>query len=406
MQGFAVKRLIAPLFIRDFFLLWIGQTISAIGNPFQTVAVTWLVLLLKGSPLDLAYTMLILTIPQALMTLGGGVLIDRYNSRIIILISDLTRMMTSGIIALLAMNGHLSLWLLFMILIFHSVANGIFRPARRSMVPQLAPQETLDGANSLMELTSKFGTLLGAIPAGILIAHSNPAMAFALNSLSFALSVLATLFITPQQYAAPNRKTSLFSNAWQGFLHLRLIPWLVALLLLDACAAIACIGPITIGLPLLAKNVLHNNAQGYSLLVWSFGVGSALGILSPAIFQIRRHRGWFFCLIQIAEAPFLAGVVFTPLPLAMLCLASAGALNGMLSVLLLSLIQANVAKEMMGRMMSFFMLASMGLTPFSLFISGLIADATTIQVLFVFAGLVTLLSAVLGLLVPSLHRLN
>src|SRR5437899_2212210 len=166
MKLLIAQRLVVPLGYRDFRLLWIGQAISALGNPFQVVAVAWLVLQLKGSALDLANIMLALTIPQAVVTLAGGVLIDRLDARTVMLWSDTVRTITSGTIALLAFNGSLPLWLLCIILLFHSAANGLFNPAAMSIPPHLVPKENLDSANSLMQLISQLGTFLGAVPAG------------------------------------------------------------------------------------------------------------------------------------------------------------------------------------------------------------------------------------------------
>jgi MFS transporter, DHA3 family, tetracycline resistance protein len=106
------------------------------------------------------------------------------------------------------------------------------------------------------------------------------------------------------------------------------------------------------------------------------------------------------------EAPLLVGVAFTPLPFAMVCLAGVGLLNGMLLVLFLSLIQANVSKEMLGRVMSFVMLASVGFVPLSLYGSGAIASAWGTQAVFLVAGGLTLVSAATGFCVRSLRNLD
>jgi hypothetical protein len=78
----------------------------------------------------------------------------------------------------------------------------------------------------------------------------------------------------------------------------------------------------------------------------------------------------------------------------------------MLLVLFLSLIQANVSKEMLGRVMSFVMLASVGLAPLSLYGAGVIAGAWGTQTLFLVAGALTLASAATGLCVSSLRHLD
>src|SRR5579884_1897395 len=108
-----LQKIIAPLKYRDFRLLWISQSISSFGNPFQVIALVWLILQqLKASPLDLAGAMLALAIPQALVTLGGGIVTDRFNARTVMIWSDGTRIFTSGTIALLALLGILPFWLL------------------------------------------------------------------------------------------------------------------------------------------------------------------------------------------------------------------------------------------------------------------------------------------------------
>ncbi|GHO64526.1 MFS transporter [Ktedonobacter sp. SOSP1-52] len=407
MKRLSLTRMIGPLSDRDFRLLWIGQTISALGNSFQVIAVTWLVLQqLKGSPLDLALAMLALSIPRIPLTLAGGIITDRLDPRTVMLWSDATRVATSGALGLLAVTGYAPLWLLCMLLSAHSVATGIFDPAAGSIPPHLVPREQLDGANSLMALISQLGTLIGALPAGLVVATLGTAAAFVINALSFAVAVLAALLMAPLARALRETKKSLLHDARDGVRYVMSFPWLIALLLIDTCAALAAIGPTSVGLPLIARDVLHVGAEGYSLLLWSFGLGSVLGFILSGVYSPTRARGRFFCLIQILEAPLLAGVAFTPLPLMMFCLAGVGLLNGMLLVLFLSLIQANVAKEMLGRVMSFVMLASVGFVPLSLYGSGAIAGTWGTRILFLVAGALTLVSATAGLFVRCLRRLD
>jgi MFS family permease len=407
MKLLSVARITAPLAGRDFRLLWMGQTVSALGNSFQVIAVAWLVLQqLHGSPLDLALAMLALSIPRIPLTLAGGIITDRLDPRTVMLWSDATRAATSGALALLALSGFAPLWLLCALLGAHSVATGLFDPAAGSIPPHVVPREQLDGANSLMALVSQLGTLIGALPAGLVVATLGTAAAFGINALSFAVAVLAALQMAPLGRVLRETKTSVLHDARDGIRYVMSFPWLIALLLIDTCAALAAIGPTSVGLPLIARDVLHLGAEGYSLLLWSFGLGSVLGFMLSSVYSPTKARGRFFCLVQMLEAPLLVGIAFTPLPLTMLCLAGVGLLNGMLLVLFLSLIQANVSKEMLGRVMSFVMLASVGFVPLSLYTAGAIAGAWGIQTLFLAAGGLTLASAATGFCVRSLRNLE
>jgi len=90
----------------------------------------------------------------------------------------------------------------------------------------------------------------------------------------------------------------------------------------------------------------------------------------------------------------------------MMCLVGVGMLNGILLVIFLSLIQANVGKEMLGRVMGFSMLASVAFVPLSQYASGVIATVWGTQTLFIAASTLTIGSAVAGLLVKSLRHLD
>ncbi len=399
-------RLIKPLHYKDFRLLWIGQTVSALGNPFQTVALLWLIIRLTGSAVDLSLVMLALSIPQALTTLVGGILTDRVDARTVMLWSDGIRIITSGAIALFTLLNWIPLWLLCIILVVHGIASGIFNPASNSIAPRLVPAEVLDGANSLTEMVSQLGIFLGALPAGLLVAFGGPALAFGVNALSFMVAVLAALLMQPLICEERLHKSSSFQNGVQGFLYLRESPWLIAILLMDVCAGIAAIGPTTVGLPLLSHSIFHSGPEGYSIFIWSFGCGMTLGTLLPALYRRQKRRGLLACAIQILEVPLLMTVAFVPFPIAAVCLFLLGLLNGYISILFLTLIQTNVQKTMLGRVMSFFMLASFGFVPFSYTVTGILAQQIGIQSVFLCAGGLILVGAILGLSIPALRQLN
>lgn len=258
-----------------------------------------------------------------------------------------------------------------------------------------------------MALISQLGTLIGALPAGLVVVTPGTAAAFGLNALSFAVAVLAALLMAPQARMLRETPTSLIHDARDGVRYIIGFPWLIARLLIDTCAAVAAVGPNSVGLPLIAQDVLYIGASGYSLLLWSFGLGSVLGLILSGISSLtRRAPGRFFCLVQMLEAPLLAGVAFTPFPLTMFCLVDVGLLNGIVIVLFLSLIQTNVSRKMLGRVMSFVTLASVGFAPSSIYGSGAMVSTWGTQPLFLLAGALTLVSAVAGLLVRSLRRLN
>jgi MFS family permease len=389
---------------RECRLLFVGQAISSLGSALQAVALSWFILQ-KGSPIDLTVAMLALALPQALFTLAGGVMTDRIDARTVVFWSDIARAITSGLLAPLAMRGAVQLWLLCLLLICHGAATGIFSPAFRSITPHLVAKEQLNAANSLFSLASQLGLLLGVLPAGFLVAHHGPVLAFMLNAFSYVIAGATSLLMRPLE-RGQDRVTSMWRDIWKSFHYVKTLPWLVALLFMDALMALAAAGANSIGLPLLAKNVLHVGAQGYSLLLWSLGCGTFLGMLVPSLLPFHRYRGLICILFQCIESLLVMMLAIAALPLAALCIVGWNLLNGVLVVLHLSLIQQHVEKELLGRVTSLWLLASSGLLPLSQLGAGLLINTVGAQAFFVIAGSIVVLGGMLGGLVPSLRQLS
>src|SRR4051794_5837214 len=81
-----------PLRVRDFRLLWVGQSVSMLGDQFYLIALPWLVLQITGSPLALGTVLALASVPRALFMLIGGALVDRFSPRNVMFLSNLVRM--------------------------------------------------------------------------------------------------------------------------------------------------------------------------------------------------------------------------------------------------------------------------------------------------------------------------
>ena len=402
----AALRIAAPLAGRDFRWLWCGQAISALGDPLQAAALAWLVLDRTGSPVALSAVFLALGLPRALLTLLGGVLTDRADPRRVMLWSDGARALLLGAVVALALADALPLWGLVGLLAAHGAAGGVFAPAAGSIVPRVVPPERLQAANALQQMTPQIAMVLGAPLAGLLVAGVGPLPALALNAASFAVAALAATAMAPQASRDGGTRAALLAEGRQGLEYVRREPWLLALLLVDAVLSLAAIGPLAVGLPLLARGEVAFGARGLGLLLAAFGGGSLAGLLVAGGRAPAQRRGRAFCLLHLAQAPLFAALVWASLPLAALCLAAVGLLNGVVLVLYLALIQERVAAALLGRIMSLVALAGSALVPLSQLVSGLVAQVAGPRPLFLGAGALLLAGALGGLLTPALRRVE
>ncbi len=401
-----MRRFGAPLRYRDFRQLWVAQTISSIGSSFQGVALPWIVLTrTHSSAFSLALALLSLALPQAFLTLAGGFLVDRLDARRVILWTDAARALTASAIALLATMPTLHLWLLCSILTLHGTASALFAPAAGSIAPHLVAKKHLNEANALSSIMMQLGPIVGYLPAGILVAALGPAWAFFLNALSYLFACLFSINMSPLKGTQHEHKTSVLQDIRESVRYLRTLRWLMGLLGMDMLLALAAITTNSIGLPLLAK-VEHTGSQGLSVLLWGYSCGAVAGMLLPSLLVFRSHRGLLSISFQCIEAALIFLVAYTPLLVATCCMCLWSMLNGVLVVITLSLIQEQVVKGMLGRMIACWMFASSSMIPLAQLGGGLLATAVGVRTLFVMTASIALLGAMLGLSIAALRQLK
>jgi len=139
-----------PLKVRNFTLLFGGQTISVIGDALYTVALPWLVLTTGGSVEELGTVLATYGIPRALSMLAGGWLSDRLCPRRVMLIADAVRLLLVGLLAVIAMGGHPTLFQLCVIAVPLGAFGGAFLPASQSILPETLNTGDLQAGNGLI----------------------------------------------------------------------------------------------------------------------------------------------------------------------------------------------------------------------------------------------------------------
>src|SRR5438105_11004087 len=129
--------ILAPLGVRNFRLLFGGQTISTLGDAFYAVALPWLVLTGGGNPQELGIVLTGYGVPRVGSIMLGGILSDRLRPRRVMLMADMARALLVGALAVLAILSHPALWELLIVSIPLGAFEGLFLPASFSMIPEV-----------------------------------------------------------------------------------------------------------------------------------------------------------------------------------------------------------------------------------------------------------------------------
>ena len=364
---------------RDFRLLWLGQSTSLLGDQFFMVAGPWLVLKLTGDPLALGTVMAVGAIPRAAVMLLGGAITDRFSPRMIMLGSDILRLIWFLIMFVLVWSGQIPVWMLYVSSFIGGILSGFFMPAANSIIPTMVAQENLQSGNSIFQGSSQLIGFIGPALAGVVIGAFGGgmqaiALAYAIDVVSFIASVVTLWFLHSQNNQSTARSRE---NIWQsigtglrsawndGFLRLGFI--------LIAFAGLFFAGPILVGIPVLAKQRLIEGATAYGLILAGYAGGNLLGIILCGALP-KLPPGWVKIFIVGLFAAFGLGLIalgqITATWMGFVLLLILGVGNGYLGIMLITAIQRRTPRELLGRIMGLVMLANLGLLPISQALSG------------------------------------
>jgi MFS family permease len=196
-----LPRALSPLRQRGFRLLFIGQVTSNVGDACYAVALPWYVLATHGGAVLLGTVLAAYGIPRTALIVFGGYASDRWRPQTVMLLSDVTRALVIGALALAATLGPARAGVLVPLAIVIGAGEGLFLPASFSIVPSLLAGDDLAPGNALSSSGTQLATLIGPAVGGALVAIAGPSFAFALDAATFAVSAL-TLYAMRAPHAA------------------------------------------------------------------------------------------------------------------------------------------------------------------------------------------------------------
>ena len=389
------------LSLRDFRLLFGGAATSLLGDAFAFIATPWLVLQLTGDPLALGVVLGLQGVPRAVFMLVGGAITDRLSPRWIMLISDSTRLILTALMAVVVFTGQVQMWMLYAFGLAFGLVAGFAVPAENSIVPMLVQEQDLQAGNSLMMGVTQLVGFVGPTVAGLVIggySHSlfGIGLAFAVDAASFAVSA-ACLWLIRSVRGPAHAETAAGEGIWASVLAGIKYLWDEKILRLMFVVILAMnfflVGPLTVGIPLLADQRLPEGAVAFGLLMSAYAGGNLGGYLIAGALPRPSSRAIRILMLALMVAfglviGSLAFIRSTWTDFALLLLLGLG--NGYLAIMLITWMQTRTPREMLGRMMSIFMLSNTGLIPVSQAISGAVSK-WDLNMLFVGAGVLVLL---------------
>ncbi len=401
--------------LRDFRLLFAGTTTSLLGDQFALIATPWLVLKLTGDPLALGAVLALEGIPRAAFMLIGGAITDRISPRRIMLIADIIRFILTTLMTFVVFTGIVQVWMLYAFGLGFGLVAGFAIPAENSIVPMLVKEQDLQAGNSLIMGVGQLVGFIGPTIGGILIgAYSSSslgiALAFGFDSLSFAVSAVCLWLIRIHNQAvqASAGKEGVWASILSGIKFLWQDGALRMMFLVLSAINFLLIGPLLVGIPVLADQRLPEGAVAFGLLMSAYSGGNLVGYLLAGSLR-RPSPGVMKAIMIVLVAAFglvigaLGFVPYTWVDFTLLLLLGLG--NGYIAIILFTWIQTRTPKKMLGRMMSIVMFSSTGLVPVSQAVSGAVSS-WNLTALFVSAGALVLVVMLWMAFQPELNEFS
>ncbi len=306
--------------------LWIAQAVSFLGDWFSTVALSAIVVRFSnGSGLAVSALLVAHFLPPLIVGPFAGVLVDRMNRKMLLIVSDVLRFFV--VLMFLLVQDASQLWLIYALTLIQFSISAIFEPARSALVPSVVVSDDLVKANFLGSATWSVMLAAGAALGGLVASLFGTSTALIIDASTFALSALIIISIrvgtNPQVEVEESKKPAADPKSELGFIDgLRYIakrPATAATLLIKAGGNIGSVDTLMVVYATERFVIGENGTGSLGILYAAFGLGAALSAVvlnyldNDSIRMMRRFvsiayacitLGWF--ILGGAPSLFLA----------------------------------------------------------------------------------------------------
>jgi DHA3 family tetracycline resistance protein-like MFS transporter len=379
-----------PLQHRDFRLLWLGQTVSMIGDGIYIFAVAWFIYNdLHATPATFALVGFAWSLPQVILLAATGALSDRMDRRHLMIIGDLLRLAAITAIGTLIIMDAMTPALLVALVFPYGAGQAIFWPAFSSIIPSIVPEEHLVQANSIGSTVRPLAWLvIGPMIGAAVVSTAGTGWAFIVDAGTFAISAVCIWMMHVRADQQPDEATHIWTDVREGIAYVRRTRW-VRWGLLGGMVSLFCVwGPWETLVPYVVRNEMSGTEFDLALVFGAGGVGSVIASLVMAQREGLPHRPltvMYICwAIGMGMTTFFGLVANVPQAMVVSFIAEASI--AVLVVIWFTCMQRLVPSDLLGRVSSLdWMITILG-APVSFLVVGPLAAAFGADAVLIVAG--------------------
>ncbi len=359
---------------RNFRLFWFGQLVSLIGTWMQILAVGWLVWRLTHSAFWLGVAGAMPFMPSLFLSSIGGVLVDRYDKRRLLIISQSGMAFLSAVLGILTVSGIIQLYQIITLAVLIGLMMAMDTPARLAFIREMVGKDDMDNAIALNSTVFNSARIVGPPIAGLLVPLVGEGGCFLINAFTFSGVIVSLLLMRGLDQIRILNPEPILTQLAQAFSFMRRHD--VIRPLMTSLAFYGLFGfTMVVLMPIFADRVLGVGVKGLGMLMGAMGIGALASSLMVATFSHDSRRGRMVFGGAIGVALGFLGFSLSrtfSLSLALLVLAGFGMFLMLNSLVIL--IQKQTPHELLGRVMGLYATGFIGLVPIGNILAGVLAS--------------------------------
>ncbi|MFE1588248.1 MFS transporter [Streptomyces sp. NPDC058737] len=389
-------------------LRWVGAyTASMVGDMVFFLALSWAAVQ-NGTPAQAGLVTAVSAVPRALLMLGGGVVADRLGPRRVVIGSDTVRCVTVLAVAAVLFATDPGLWLLALLAVVFGTVDAVFMPAVGALPARITHKDQLARVQGMRGLAIRFAAVVGAPLGGLGVAVGGAAAAFAFAGLLIAVSVPLLISVRMRDLPADDASAARETTAWRdlvgGLRYVRRHRVLGPLMVTIALGDLGFVGPLNVGLTLLADE-RGWGASGMGWVLAGFGTGAGVAALLLTVRGRLPRAGCVAAGSIIPGAAAIAVLAHAPgLPVAVGTAVLVGLLTGLSGAMCGALLQTQSDPAYLGRVTAVGGIVSLGIAPLSMPLSAAAIGVWGTGPVFAVSAAVCGLGGVVALCAPGVRR--
>lgn len=377
----------------DIILFLSSQIVSLFGSSLVQYAIMWHITLQTKSGLMMTISIICGFLPVFFLSPFAGVWADRYNRKILIMLSDSLIAVCTLVVAVLFFSGYREIWLLFAASSIRAFGTGIQTPAVGAFIPQMVPEEKLTKVMATNGSIQSMVTLLSPMASGALLTVTSIETIFLIDVLTAAIAVVILLFlhVPPHKRALEKQEESYVKDMKDGIVYINEHGFLKVFFMFMAVFYIL-VSPSAFLTPLQVTRSFGDQVWRLTAIEVVFSVGMMAGGLIMASwggFKNKIHTMGLSGLVM-GICSIALGVVLN-FWIYILFMGLFGIVMPIFNTPAMVLLQEKVSGDFLGRVFSVMSMISSIMMPAAMLVFGPVADRVEIEYLLIVTGAFTLI---------------